>query len=151
VLAVTVPGRTPYVVLARKFKKARDKGDIAGAGLPGLVSSSDPQDVEILWDEVPSVSSQIGQRVSDALQGVQSEQQDLEAGMNDLIQRAIAAGPPPGIAPSGDPAMPTPNPAAQEMMKENAKRALQFVSDPAMRKTMIEQYRAAGIDVEEEE
>ncbi|MGH2710042.1 MAG: hypothetical protein ACRDH9_02420 [Actinomycetota bacterium] len=149
VLAVTVPGRTPYAVLAGKFKNARDRGDIAGAGLPALVSSSDPDDVEILWGEVASVESQIGQRVSDALQGAQAEQQDLERGMSDLIQQAIAAGPPPGLGGPGAPG--TPSPVAQEMMRENAKRALQFVSDPKMRKTMIEQYRAAGIDVDEEE
>ena len=33
---------------------------------------------------------------------------------------------------------------------DSAKRALQYVQDPAMRKMLIDQYRAAGIDIGEE-
>jgi hypothetical protein len=35
------------------------------------------------------------------------------------------------------------------MMVQNAKRALAYVQDPAMRETLIKQYRAAGIDIDE--
>ena len=57
VLAVTVPGKPPYAVLMPKLKHPRRRGDIAGAGLPALVWTTDPNDVEILWDELrrPSI------------------------------------------------------------------------------------------------
>ena len=37
------------------------------------------------------------------------------------------------------------------MMAQNAKAALAFTKDPAMRKLLIEQYRAAGIEIDEED
>ena len=57
VLSVTVPGRAPYAIYVRKFRFPRQsRTDYTGAGYPALVSQSDPNDVEILWDEVPSVA-----------------------------------------------------------------------------------------------
>jgi hypothetical protein len=38
----------------------------------------------------------------------------------------------------------------RQIAAESAKRALQYVQDPAMRKMLIDQYRAAGIDVGED-
>jgi hypothetical protein len=35
----------------------------------------------------------------------------------------------------------------QQLAADSAKRALQYVQDPAMRKMLTDQYRAAGIDV----
>jgi hypothetical protein len=150
VLAVNVPGREPYPVLVRRFNVPSDQGDVAGAGLPALVSSTDPNDLEVLWDELPSLQSQIGQRISDGLEGVQAEQEAVEQGMTEAIQRAIAAGPPKTM-PASAPGMPQPGSEAREMMLQNAKQALQFVKDPAMRKMMIDQYRAAGIEIDEDE
>ena len=41
-------------------------------------------------------------------------------------------------------------PQMRQLAADNAKRALQYVQDPKMRKLLIDQYRAAGIDVGEE-
>src|SRR5262249_37501358 len=48
VLAVTVPGRAPYAVYIHDFHHKRGKGLAPGAGLPALVSLSDPSDVDVL-------------------------------------------------------------------------------------------------------
>jgi hypothetical protein len=37
----------------------------------------------------------------------------------------------------------------QQLAADNAKRTLQFVQDPAQRRMLIEQYRAAGIVLDE--
>lgn len=41
VLAVNVPGKVPYAVFVRKFNNPARQGDVAGGGLPALVSSTD--------------------------------------------------------------------------------------------------------------
>jgi hypothetical protein len=38
----------------------------------------------------------------------------------------------------------------RQLAADNARPALQHVQDPAMRKMLIDQYRAAGIDVGED-
>jgi hypothetical protein len=150
VLAVTVPGRAPYAVFVRRFKKPSNKGDAAGAGLPALVSATDPTDVEVLWDELPSLESQIDQRISDGMQAAaagMAEENEMREQMMDAVQKASKD---PGATPApGAGTMPQLAPGMQEMMAQNAKQALQFVKDPAMRKVLIEQYRAAGIPVDE--
>jgi hypothetical protein len=167
VLAVNVPGMAPYAVFKRKFHRPRDQGDVAGAGLPALVSSNDPTDIEILWKELPSLKSQIGQRISDGLNAAQAgmrEEQEMQRQMTDAVQAAGAAPPgaaPPSPAPPGA-APPAATPAAgaaagamlgpkmQKTMEKNAKQALKFVQDPAQRKMLIDQYRAMGISIDEE-
>jgi hypothetical protein len=42
-------------------------------------------------------------------------------------------------------------PQMRKLAADSARRALQYVHCPAMRKTMIDQYRAAGIEIPEEE
>jgi hypothetical protein len=39
----------------------------------------------------------------------------------------------------------------RKLAADNARRALQHVQDPAMRKMLIDQYRAAGIEIHEDE
>jgi hypothetical protein len=56
VLSVNVPGRRPYALLQRKFRRPRG---MAGLVVPALVSSSDPTDVEVLWDELASMNQQL--------------------------------------------------------------------------------------------
>ena len=68
VLAVYVPGSEPYAVYKPKFKHKGGKGLPLGGGLPALVSSSDPSDVEILWDELPSLREQTNRTVAEAMQ-----------------------------------------------------------------------------------
>lgn len=49
VLSVNVPGQAPYALFQNKFKRPRG---FAGSGVPALVSSNDPGDVECLWKEL---------------------------------------------------------------------------------------------------
>ena len=42
-------------------------------------------------------------------------------------------------------------PEMRKLAADSARRALQYVQPPAMRKMMIEQYRAAGIEIPEDE
>src|SRR5207248_9438913 len=68
VLSVNIPSRAPYAVYVRKFRFPRkSRTDYTGAGYPALVSESDPNDVEILWDEVPSVESQLSDRIASSM------------------------------------------------------------------------------------
>ncbi len=150
VLSVHVPGRAPYAVFEPHYKRPRGKAaDHLGAGLPALVSITDPNDVEILWDEVPSMEDQVAQRISDAFQGQQArleQAQEMQAKWTEAAQgpgAAPAAGVPPGAG--------TPSAEAMEMLNQNAKRTLAYVTDPSMRRMLIAQYRASGIEIEEED
>jgi hypothetical protein len=150
VLAVNVPGKAPYAVYAGGFKVPGKRWDVAGSGLPALVSASDPNDVEVLWDELPSIETGIGARISAGMQEAQAGLQ-ADAAMGRQMMDALQQ---PGAGPQ--PAMPAAGGAANEalgpmrdMMIANAKSALQMVSDPAVREMMIKQYRAAGIPIDE--
>jgi hypothetical protein len=151
VLAVNIPGRTPYAVFKRKFKYPRLQRDLTGAGLPALVSAGDPNDVEILWDEVGSVESQLATRISDSSRDADQRTSQLGAmgqQITDAVERAgtdaPAAVPAPGAA-----ALEGLAPEMRQMAADNAKRTLQFVQDPAQRRMLVEQYRAAGIILDE--
>jgi hypothetical protein len=150
VFAVNVPGKAPYAVYQGGFKVPRKRWDVAGDGYPALVSATDPNDVEVLWDELRSIESQIGDRISQGMQGAQAGLQ-ADAAMGRQMMDALQQ-------PGGgqQPAMPAASGAGVEalgpmrdVMIENAKRALAMVQDPAMREMMIQQYRAAGIPVDE--
>jgi hypothetical protein len=52
VLSVNVPGQAPYALFQRRFKRPRG---MAGLIVPALVSSSDPTNVEVLWDELAAM------------------------------------------------------------------------------------------------
>jgi hypothetical protein len=132
VLAVNVPGRSPYAVFARKFKFPRLQAELTGAGLPALVSDSDPNDIEVLWDEVPSLGGQIATRMADSLARAATDSQ--------------APMPSPG---AGATELGAGAAQMRQFAADNAKRTLQFVQDPAQRKMLIEQYRAAGIVLDE--
>jgi hypothetical protein len=153
VLSVNVPGRSPYAVYLRKFRFPRkSRTDYTGAGYPALVSESDPNDVEIVWDEVPSVESQLSDRIASSMALAESRR----AAMTEHWQAALgqagvdAAGG--GMSPEGGAAYEgAMAPEMRKLAADSARRALQYVQDPAMRKMMIDQYRAAGIEIREEE
>lgn len=92
VLAVNVPGMAPYAVIESSFRLPGGKADLVGAGLPALVSTTDPTDVEILWDEVPSLDSQIAQRVSDAMHGQETRMEELQQTQQQMMEAAQKAG-----------------------------------------------------------
>ena len=146
VLAVNVPGRDPYAVYEKKFNSPKWKGDITGAGLPALVSSGDATEVEILWDELPSLESQIGQRISDQLGAAEAGMKasgEMEGQMADAIQQAASGAPPAGAGMGGL------NPQMKEMLAQNARMALSMTKDPAQRKLIIDQYKMAGVEIDE--
>jgi hypothetical protein len=130
VLAVNVPGRVPYAVYAPKFKCEVDLLEPLWMPLPALVSAADPSDLEILWGEVPSHEAQLADRISAS----RATQQGRAAQADELRAQLDA-----GMAPQ-----------MRQLAADNAKRALQYVQDPKMRKMLIDQYRAAGIDVGED-
>jgi hypothetical protein len=98
--------------------------------LPALVGADDPGDVEILWDEVPSHEAQLADRIA-----ASHATQQARLSQADEMRTQIDA----GLAPQ-----------MRQLAADNAKRALQYVQDPKMRKMLIDQYRAAGIDVGED-
>ena len=146
VLSVNVPGQAPYAVFKKKLKFPDGVADLTGAGFPALVSSQDPTDVEILWDEAPSAASQVGLRISDSMEAASADIA-VETQMREQIAKAMEGATPPATPAAG---MPQLGGEMQSMMAANAKRALQFVQDPAQRKMLIEQYRAAGIEIDED-
>jgi hypothetical protein len=129
VLAVNVPGRAPYSVYVPRFKCDVDLLEPLWMPLPGLVSDFDPTDIEILWNEVPGHDAQLMDRMA----GAQAAQQARAAMVDAFAGQAV------------------PDPSQmQQLAAHSARQALQYVRDPAMRKMLIDQYRAAGIDIGEE-
>jgi hypothetical protein len=175
VLAVNVPGRPPYAVFVRSFNFPRSQSDIAGSGLPALVAATDPDDVEVQWDDVPSVAAQLADRMSASLSAAQdrmARQQSIGA-QNMAAMQQVGAYPPAGpVAPAyGTPAtadgrasfpsanvsaaMPTPGagfaaltPQVHDMMIDNLRRTLRYIPDPTQRRLILDQYRALGVDVD---
>jgi hypothetical protein len=148
VLAVNVPGSEPYAVYKPKFKHKGGKGIAMGAGIPALVSSSDPSDVEILWDELPSVREQAQETMAEAT-GVMQDR--MAAATQQMDQAMQQVNPPPAQAnapqpPGGAPGV---TPEMKAMMIQNAKMALSTVP-PNMREMLIQQYRMAGIEIDDE-
>jgi hypothetical protein len=130
VLSVNVPGRPPYAVYVRRFKCEVDLLEPLWMPLPALVSAVDPTEVEILWNEFRGHDAQLMDRIA----GSQATRQDRAAQAD-----AFAGG-----------GLPEPS-QMHRLAADSARRALQYVQDPAMRKMLIDQYRAAGIDVSEDD
>jgi hypothetical protein len=144
VLAVNIPGRAPYAAFKPRFKHPEGKGNLIGAGLPAVVSSGAPTDVEVLWDEMLSIREQDRQTRSAALR----DANERVTRFNARLTEVASGGPPaPPVAP-GPPGTPQIPAQALEMMIKNAKLALQSVP-PAMRESLIQQYRMAGISIDE--
>ena len=153
VLSVNVPGRAPYAVYLRKFRFPRkSRTDYTGAGYPALVSESDPNDIEILWDEVPSVESQLSDRIASSMALAESRQAAMTEPWQTALGQAGADAAGGGMSPEGGAAFAgAMAPEMRKLAADSARRALQYVQDPAMRKMMIDQYRAAGIELPDEE
>jgi hypothetical protein len=214
VLAVNVPGRPPYAVFVRRFKFPRRQSDLTGGGLPALVSAIDPSDVEVQWDDVPSVAAQLADRMSASMSAAQdrmARQQSFGAQIMAAMYQQPGTGsastgaphsptsgaepPDPGMdsppvpstaaqssaSDADEPAYPPAGPAAaaypgraaspmafaaavpmagaglaalapqmREMMIDNLRRTLRYVSDPAQRRMILDQYRALGVDIDGE-
>jgi len=159
VLAVNIPGRRPYAVFVRNFKFSRRQSDIIGGGLPALVSTTDPNDVEVLWDDVPSVAAQLADRISASMSAAQEtsafppdEAAYPPAGPAAAAHPGWAAGPMAfaGAMPTAGAGLAALAPQMREMMIDNLRRTLCYVSEPAQRRMILDQYRALGVDIEGE-
>jgi hypothetical protein len=153
VLSVNIPGRAPYAVYVPKFRFPRkSRTDYTGAGYPALISASDPNEIEVLWDEVPSVDSQLSDRIASSMALAESRRAAMTERWQAALGEAGADAAGAGMTPEGGAqfagAM---TPDMRKLAVDSARRALQYVQDPAMRKSMIEQYRAAGIEIPDEE
>jgi len=144
VLAVTIPGSEPYAVYKPKFNHKGGKAVARGAGIPALVSSSDPSDIEILWDEIPSVKEQAKDTMAEATGVMQDRMAAATQQMDQAMQQASQS--PAPQPPAGTPGV---TPEMKAMMVQNAKMALSSV--PAnMRQMLIQQYRMAGIEIDDQ-
>lgn len=129
VLAVTVPGRAPYALYVPRFKCEVDLLEPLWMPLPALVSAVDPADVEILWNEVPGHDAQLMDRVTGSVAAQQARSAQVDAFAHQALPDRSHM---------------------QQFAADSARRALQHVQDPAMRKMLIDQYRAAGIEIGED-
>jgi hypothetical protein len=114
--------------------------------MPALVSSTDPQKVEILWKEGPDIMAQVAARMADSARGSSQMQADMLQQFQAASQQASAD---PAAAAAGTPAgMP---PQARQMLIDNLKRSLAYVTDPGQRELLLSQYRTMGLDITPEE
>lgn len=126
VLAVNVPGRAPYAVFVPSFTFPRHPDthpDVPGGGLPALVSATNPNDVQVQWDDIPSIVAPLVDRMSASMLAAQDRM---------ARQQSLAA-----LAPQ-----------MREMMIGNLRRSLRYVADPVQRQIILDQYRALGVDIE---
>jgi hypothetical protein len=135
-LLVTVPGTEPYEVTYKV-----EGGLTEGAEYPVYVDHEDPNKVFV---EDTNVTNAIG-GVANALSQFSGQPVGTDMGS---IQQAVTNLPGSAGAP-GATAVPGITPEWQQMMAKNAKAALEFVKDPAQRKMLIEQYRAAGVPIDD--
>lgn len=148
VLAVTVPGREPYAVYVPGFEHRSGRGVAPGAGLPALVSTMDPADVEVLWDELPSLKEQRRETIAEARQLGQASLAAATGQMEEATRQATAAreatagSPPPASTPGLTPEM-------KQMMLSSAKMAVKAAPNAEIRQMIIEQYRLAGVPIDE--
>lgn len=179
VLSVHVPGRAPYAVFVPRFKVPHGHGPIPG-GLPALVSATDARDIEIRWDESPTLAEHVATRIAESTQQSNAQFADLRQQFLAATQQATAAYQPgaapagaqeagaaqPGVTPSGmpQPGMPQPGmvpagmmgpgmvpPQVREMVVNNLRASLRHVTNPAQRQMILDQYRATGLDITAEE
>jgi hypothetical protein len=144
VLAVNIPGRPPYAVFKKKFKHPGGKGLAAGAGLPALVSCTDPSDVEVLWSEMLSVRDRDRQTRDEVMAQANDRMAQFTARVTDM-----SSGSPPAPPPLADPAAIQVPAQVRETMIRNAQLALRS-APPAMRPMLIQQYGLAGITIDED-
>ncbi len=147
VLSVNIPGQAPYAVYVPKFNRPKHRVDMLKAGLPALVSITDPTHVEVQWDETASIEQQVTQRFSDQMRGTQAAMAAEAAYTEQVLEQYHATG---AVPPAPGTHAPVELPAeTRAMMERNAKQALAVIKDPAQRQMLLEQYRLAGIEVDE--
>jgi hypothetical protein len=153
VLSVSVPGQAPYAVFVASFDHKQRAADLRSPGLPALVSATDPSEVKVLWDEMPTLREQrhAGRDAGRAANAAGAERMAA-------IQQQIAAatsGQSPQLSVPGAAFSPPPtgvmNPAVKASMEQSARYALSQTRDPAMRRMLIERYKSLGLEIDDHE
>jgi hypothetical protein len=128
ILLVTVPGSEPYEVKYRAEGAFKE-----GADYQVFVDPKDPENIFVDRGEKEAM-----RRASDAL--AQLSGQPVESDLGSIAQAAgsLQAGAMPGLGADW-----------RESVADTMKAQLQYVKDPAQRKMMIEQWRKAGISVDD--
>jgi len=129
----------------RRVIRSAEQGEPSPAGGPGLGFSGGLGRLE---------QAAIGRIEQAAMARKQQEQQAAAAVMQHQAANPSAGIPsaapaaPPGVAPAGSPPLGL-TPELRAAMLASARNALAAVQDPAMRKLLIDQYRMAGIPIDE--
>ena len=153
VLSVRVPGQEPYAVYVEKFKQPRRSVLTLGRGIPAVISLSDRSDVEPLWDRAEAAGQdRLEGRIAAASEQMQqamggqppAQTGELEQAFAKATENAIKQGPPAEM-----PSTPQITPQMRETMIQNAKMALAN-TPPQMRPMLTEQYRLAGIEIDDD-
>jgi hypothetical protein len=142
VLSVHLPGQAPYAVFIAGFTHEKRVGDPLHPGLPALVSTTDPHDVVVLWDEIETRREQQAEGHA-AGKAANRAGRKLQNQMPQRIAEALEHATPPPVPAAGP--MPQMNQAALE---QAGRTALAIITDPAQRQMIIDQYRMMGIDLD---
>jgi uncharacterized protein DUF3592 len=126
-LRVALPDGDPYEVVYRI-----ENGLEVGREYPVFVDPKDPEHVYV----------DAGGDLRERLAADRAQMQQALSELKGMTGSSATAMPAPGAAGL--------TPEWQEMMATNAASALKLVKDPVQRKMLIEQYRAAGIPIEDD-
>jgi hypothetical protein len=143
VLSVNIPGKPPYALFLEKFDHQESAYDPNNPGLPALVSTTDPTNVQVLWDEAPTDEDQV----------YRAEQQtpgytDAASALFEQHSAALATPLPiPADAVPGATHASQLSPEMKATMTANAQRAIQILP-PAARPGLIAYYHTLGIELD---
>lgn len=144
VLSVTLPGRAPYAVFVPDFKVPRGRSLLFGP-LQAVVSAADPRSVDVLWDEAPTLTDMISDRAAESARRTNEQTAAIAEHIRAASEQALRQYPTaPAYPVPGAPRVP---PQMREVLVNNLRMALRYVSDPGQRQMMIDQYRAMGVEI----
>jgi hypothetical protein len=138
VLSVHGPGQDPYAVYVGKFDHKKGIAAIhVGAALPALVSATDPNAVEVQWDEMISVKEAKKQGKQAAAEHASALMERRQAALDGAAQ----AGSQPGAAGA----------APMDAYKQGARAALAATANnPTSRQMVLDQYRRLGVKISDD-
>jgi hypothetical protein len=135
-------GFAPYAVFIENFVHEKRAGDPLHPGLPALISTTDPHDVDVLWDEMETHREEFA--VGRALGKASNRSaRCLEKQMRERMTDVLASATPPPVPSPGAASMPD-----RATLEQAGQTALQILTDPAQRQQIIDQYRTMGIDLD---
>ena len=118
---------------------------MAGTAADAESVGGQPQDVEILWDELAGLGEQVAARASDSMAANTKLIDAMSEQIQAATEQAVAAPGGPSMAGTGMP------PAMRAMLVDNLKRSMVNMTDPAKRQQLLDQYKAMGLDISPDE